>query len=90
VPSRVLANGRTEGTPTIAFEALAAGVPVIASAVGGLVGHPALELVAPGDPRALAMAIDRVLAQPPREAPLRGAVAALDWAQIADRLLRNE
>lgn len=36
VPSRVLLSGRTEGAPTVVFEALAAGVPVIASDVGGL------------------------------------------------------
>ncbi len=36
IPSRVLADGRTEGMPVVALEALAAGVPVIASGVGGL------------------------------------------------------
>jgi glycosyltransferase involved in cell wall biosynthesis len=36
IPSRVLVNGRSEGTPLVALEALAAGVPVVASDVGGL------------------------------------------------------
>ncbi len=36
VPSRVLPSGRTEGAPTVIGEAHAAGVPVIASAVGGI------------------------------------------------------
>ena len=36
IPSRVLANGRTEGTPVVCLEAMAAGRVVIASQVGGL------------------------------------------------------
>jgi glycosyltransferase involved in cell wall biosynthesis len=53
VPSR-----SAEVMPLAAVEAMAAGVPVVASAVGGvpeLVGDPAA-LVPPGDPRALATA----------------------------------
>jgi glycosyltransferase involved in cell wall biosynthesis len=36
LPSLVLANGRTEGVPVVALEALAAGKPIIASRAGGL------------------------------------------------------
>jgi len=81
VPSRVMPNGRTEGCPTIALEALAAGVPVVAT-----IGR-ASELVPPDDPRALAQGIDRTLAcrQDPYEL-----VADLDWIRVAERLLRNE
>ena len=61
VPSRVLPNGRSEGAPMVALEALAAGVPVIASAVGGLRELPGITRVRPDDARALAAAIDRVL-----------------------------
>lgn len=82
VPSRVLANGRSEGTPMIALEALAAGVPVVASRVGGLAELPVVH-VPPDDPPALAAAIDRVLAQPPE----RQSMAALDWTRVAARLL---
>ncbi|HEX3474856.1 MAG TPA: glycosyltransferase family 4 protein [Kofleriaceae bacterium] len=91
VPSRVTPGGRTEGTPAIALEALAAGVPVVASAVGGLrglAGRAGVQLVPPDDPRALAGAIDRALADPLPPAALRAAVADLDWRQVAPRLLR--
>jgi glycosyltransferase involved in cell wall biosynthesis len=54
---------RTEGVPMALLEAMAAGVPVVASAVGGIpgvTGGDAL-LVAPGDAGALADALERVL-----------------------------
>lgn len=90
VPSRVVAGGRTEGMPLVALEALAAGVPLVASAVGGLPSlAPAAALVPPDDPCALAAAIDRVLAAPPSESALRDAVAALDWPRVATRLLHH-
>jgi glycosyltransferase involved in cell wall biosynthesis len=89
IPSRVLPSGRTEGTPTIALEALAAGVPVIASSVGGLSALPGVRLVSPEDPYELARAIDQVLADPPSAASLRAGVAPLDWREVAPRLLRE-
>jgi len=89
IPSRTLPGGRTEGTPTIALEALAAGVPVVASAVGGLCELPAVHLVPPGDAPALARAIDRVLAAPPAPAALRASVAHLDWRVVLPHLMRE-
>jgi glycosyltransferase involved in cell wall biosynthesis len=63
-PSLRLASGRTEGVPTAILEAAASGLPIVASAVGGIPdvfedGVSAL-LVEPGDPRALRDAIARV------------------------------
>lgn len=64
----VLASTRTEGVPQSLLQALAAGVPVVASAVGGipeviLDGATGL-LVPPGDPKALAGAVGAVLKDP--------------------------
>ena len=90
VPSRVTESGRTEGMPMIALEALAAGVPVVASAVGGLSGlAPAVVLVRPDRPRELAAAIDQTLSEPPDAQRLRAAVAHLGWENVATRLVRN-
>jgi glycosyltransferase involved in cell wall biosynthesis len=88
VPSRILPAGRTEGTPTIAIEALAAGVPVIASAVGGLRELSGVQLVRPDDPVALARAIEQTLARPPGAQALRASVAHLAWREVAPRLIR--
>ncbi len=89
VPSRPTPGGRTEGTPAIALEALAAGVPVVASATGGLGELPGARLVPPGDPHALAREIDRALVDPPSPDELRRSVANLDWSTVAARLLRS-
>jgi len=91
VPSRAMPSGRTEGMPLVALESLAAGVPVIASAVGGLaeLGSSAA-LVRPDRPAELADAIDRTLAAPPAPGSLRAAVAHLDWRIVAPRLVRSE
>jgi glycosyltransferase involved in cell wall biosynthesis len=83
IPSIEL-GGRTEGAPMVACEAIAAGVPVVASASGGLADVAGVALVPPGDPRALATALDRALADP--IAPDPGAAAALDWSAVGAAL----
>lgn len=60
-------SSRTEGTPMALLEAAAAGVPVIASAVGGVphvFGTEEARLVPPDDPAALASAIAAALTDP--------------------------
>jgi glycosyltransferase involved in cell wall biosynthesis len=74
---------RREGLGVAALEAMAAGRPVVASAVGGLReavgdGQTGL-LVPPGDPAALAAALARVLV----DADLRARLAAAGPARIA-------
>ena len=59
-PCRRLPSGRSEGMPLVVREALARGLPVVASASGGLEelrGHAGLSLFEPGEVAALAEAI---------------------------------
>jgi glycosyltransferase involved in cell wall biosynthesis len=68
---------RSEAFPNGAIEAMAAGLPVVASAVGGLLdliepGRTGV-LVPPDDPRALAGAIDGLVNAPARAAALGAA-----------------
>lgn len=64
VPSLELADGRTEGTPTVVLEGMAAGLPIVASRTGGIPdvvqdGETGC-LVEPGDDRGLRAALARL------------------------------
>lgn len=79
---------RWEERALLAQEALRAGVPLVATAVGGvaeLVGEGA-ELVPPGDARALASAVAGLLADPDRRAALAvaGRAQAATWPSEDD------
>jgi len=78
----------TEGVPQVLFEAFAAGLPVVATAVGGVpqaVGHAGL-LVEPGDAAQPAAALERLA----REAELRDRLAADGLQRVRSHTLEAE
>jgi glycosyltransferase involved in cell wall biosynthesis len=77
-------SSRTEGTPIALFEAMAAGVPIVASAVGGVpdvVSSLEAMLVTQEDPAALAVAIAETLSD---------STAARERARAARQRLERE
>ncbi|MDT8435307.1 MAG: glycosyltransferase [Gemmatimonadota bacterium] len=94
LPAVVDAKGDTEGLGVVLLEALRYERPVVASAVGGIPdivepGHTGL-LVPPGDPGALAEALQRIAADPAaaRDMARRGRVRARErfgWRAVLDR-----
>lgn len=87
IPSRVLPGGRSEGLPQVALEALAAGVPLVATRTGGLADlPPPVVLVPPDDPAALAQALAATLRQPAAPAALRELAAGHQWAVVEPAL----
>jgi glycosyltransferase involved in cell wall biosynthesis len=97
VPSRVTPAGEAEGSPVAPKEALAVGLPVVATEVGGLpeVVPPAHrhELVEPDNPSALAARIGDVIADRPNwpdraRAGRRFVEDGFDWARLGERTVR--
>ena len=94
--SIVAAPSRFEGHPLVHLEAMAAGAPLIASAIPGnpaeLRSGQTGVLVPPDDPQALAGAL-RDLARMPERARALGEAAReaarqfLNWSQVTDRVL---
>lgn len=87
IPSKVGADGDTDGTPVVLCEAMAAGVPVVASELGGLRevvsdGETGL-LVPPDDVDALADMLTRV-AEGRVDLEAMGKAAALEAARSLD------
>ena len=76
VPSIIAADGNRDNIPNVVLEALASGVPVVASALPALerILGPgeAARLIRPGDPRGLADALRQVTGEPEVARKLRG------------------
>jgi glycosyltransferase involved in cell wall biosynthesis len=76
----IVVPSRAESMPYVVLEAIAAGIPIIATRVGGIpeiFGPRAGELIPSGDPGALAAAIEALLANPVRAQIEAG--ERLDW-----------
>jgi len=86
-----------EGWPNVVTEALASGLRVVASDVGGIpeiLGHPPAGdlrlgcLVRPGEPEALARALGAVLASPCDREAVRAHAMQWSWDEPVDALCR--
>ncbi len=82
-PGVIDSRGRAEGLGITTLEAMASGLPVIGSRVGGItetiLDHQTGLLVPPGDPSALASAVNDLLEDPARRAQF--GIAASEFAR---------
>jgi colanic acid/amylovoran biosynthesis glycosyltransferase len=87
VPSVTARAGDSEGLPTVIFEAMAEGVPVVGSRHAGIA--EAIEhdrtglLVSPGHPRSLADALESLIAAPERRRSMGQAARRVAAAQFS-------
>jgi glycosyltransferase involved in cell wall biosynthesis len=95
----LVVSSRSEGTPMVLFEAMASGVPIVATAVGGVpdvLGDGGGWLVPPEDPSALAAAMKAALSDPAERreragrarARLAGEYGPDLWLERHDRVYR--
>ena len=79
----------SEGSPNVVGESVASGVPVVASRVGGvpeLVTHGVNGyLVPPGEPIALAQAVDAAFETTWNQDAISASASHLDWRRLAQR-----
>jgi glycosyltransferase involved in cell wall biosynthesis len=82
---------RNEGWPTVIFEAMACGLQVVGSAVGGISEalNAADDLLAPPeDPAALAAAMLRAIQRQPDKIKLRQRAEAFSWERLSEQVLQ--
>jgi len=84
----------SEGSPNVLLEAMAAGVPVVATAAGGVPEMTESEetalLVPPSDPEALAGAMIRLLADPPLATRLAANASAMIQSRFSPETYERE
>jgi glycosyltransferase involved in cell wall biosynthesis len=96
----LILSSRTEGTPMVLFEAMAAGVPIVATTVGGVpdvVSEREARLVPSENPDALATALGRLLQEPGEcqalvdsaSRRLKGAYAIEPWLEAHESIYRG-
>jgi colanic acid/amylovoran biosynthesis glycosyltransferase len=98
IPSQIGAGGDQDGVPVVLGEAMAAGVPVVASELGGLAEYVidgvTGRLVTPGSASELACALNDLLANPTQAAELaanalRQTAGALDLVHVEGSYARE-
>ncbi len=94
LPSRRLPDGRSEGMPTVLFEAMAAGLPIVATDASGaaeVLSHGRSALIVPSTVLALRQALSRLAFDPRLAERLAQAARAASgdhaWPSVGPRLL---